>query len=237
MSDPRDLTTLLRSIDLVAFDCDGVLVDSEIIAQEAELDWIRQMGWDIHLDTFRNRFTGKHTEDILQEAADHLGIPLDPEFVAWARADMNRRMQDVASIPDAADAVHSVPVARAVASNSRRESLLGKIALAGVGDAFDRLIFSVDDVPRGKPAPDLYRAAVEAAGTSAARAIAIEDSVTGLTSAHAAGLAVIGFTGASHQTPEGGQALLQAGALAVAADMKELKALLAPIGRNTAPAA
>ena len=210
--------------DLVVFDCDGVLVDSEWIAQEVEMGCLRQMGWDLGEDAFRQRFTGIPTADILHAGAEHLGISIEDDFIQSARADLRERMKAVRAVEGAAEAAASLRCPTAIASNSSRAGLDMKLAACGLDHLFGERTYGYEDVARGKPAPDLYLLACERAGIAPGRAMAIEDSVTGVTSARAAGLTVIGFVGGTHQSRKGAPALLQAGAACVAPDMGVLRA-------------
>ena len=211
-------------MDLVVFDCDGVLVDSEWIAQDVEMAHLHRLGWEIGEDEFRQRFTGIPTTDILHQGAEHLGISIEDDFIQGARTELRTRMQAVQAVEGAAETVASLECPTAIASNSSRAGLGMKLGACGLADMFGERTYGYEDVARGKPAPDLYLLACERAGIEPGRAFAVEDSVTGVTSARAAGLTVIGFVGGTHQSRKGAPALLQAGAACVAPDMAVLRA-------------
>lgn len=218
----------LHLADLIVFDFDGVLLDSEVLSQRVERERLAMLGMEIDLETFRTRFTGVPTRDILVTGAAELGVEISETFIQAARSDLRALMEGVQRVAGAHELISGLPHRIALASNSPRDAMDRKLASSDLARFFAGANYSREDVARPKPAPDLYRLAVERAGVSPANAIAVEDSATGVTAAHAAGLTVVGFLGGSHQSPAGAAALTSAGASVIVHDMTALGALLNP---------
>jgi HAD superfamily hydrolase (TIGR01509 family) len=218
-------------MDAVIFDCDGVLVDSETICLRVELECLAEIGLTYDRDLYADRFLGTNTTDFFRLLNDdhhrHFGRAL-PDGLA---EDMHRRIvtamaAEVAAIHGVHDTIAALKVPKAVASGSSAESLQLKLRKVALFDAFAPHIYSAQIVPRGKPAPDIYLHAAAQIGVAPARCVAVEDSVNGTTSALAAGMRVIGFTGGGHCSPTQTARLHAAGASHVATNMSELSALL-----------
>ncbi len=216
----------------VIFDCDGVLVDSEIIALRVELKALADIG--LHYDdphAFAERFLGQtHAAFHAELDKDHrarLGAPLPEGFGArlvdmiWAEMS-----EFTEAVPGVHGAVAGLAVPVAVASSSGLEHIKHKLRRAGLFEAFDPHIYSGELVARGKPFPDIYLHAAARLGIAPAACIAVEDSVNGVKSAIAAGMTVIGFVGGGHCSPRLGERLNDAGARQVARDMPDLAGIL-----------
>ncbi len=222
-------------MDAVIFDCDGVLIDSETIAHEVELDALKRIGLFADSREYRVRFQGL-TVRSWGEALNELhlaqrGAPLPPGFIDQLSAEITRRiLSDIRPIAGAFDAARAFQGAKAIASSSPKRELHGKVRALGLWDVFDGQVFSGDDVAHGKPAPDLFLLAAGRLGVPGARCIVIEDSVNGVKAGIAAGMTVWGFTGGPHCHPEQGRALSEVGAARVFGDMKALEAVLAGRG-------
>lgn len=213
--------------ELVVFDCDGVLVDSEVLYQRVDLQRIGAMGWPITAEEYRRTFTGLPTHEIFQTVASRLGVDHAPDLIDDLRAEYTAAIEDLQVVPGAVETALAVNVPCAVASNTRSAPLHRKLARCGFGDCFGDLVFSREDVTNPKPAPDIYLLAAQRAGIAPDRAIAVEDSANGVRAAVAASMHVVGFTGGSHQGPESGEDLIAAGAAETAASMPELSRILA----------
>lgn len=216
--------------DLVVFDCDGVLVDSEVLANRAVAELLS--GWIPGLDmgAFSTRFAGVSDAEIIEVLAEEHGVAF-PD-------DLERRVDDAIDalllaelrpIPGVADALAAIPGPKAVASNSPHHRVVASLGRAGITRHFGDRLFTADTVANPKPAPDVYRLAAETLGADPARCLAVEDSVSGVTAARTAGMTVIGFTGASHTWPEHATALRQAGAANTVAAMADLPPALAAL--------
>lgn len=196
-------------IGAVLFDCDGVLADTEWMVNQLVAAELTARGWSMTAAEARQHFLGLAWPAMRPLVEERTG-PLDP---GWERAFGHKIAELLARetlpVEGALDAVRQVAarVPVAVASNSSREELATKMARLGLAEVFGPRVFSFEDVPRPKPAPDIYLAAARACGVEPARCVVIEDSVTGVHAGMAAGCFVLGF---AHDTPA--EALRAAGA-------------------------
>ncbi|HEX7967985.1 MAG TPA: HAD-IA family hydrolase [Stellaceae bacterium] len=214
--------------DLVIFDCDGVLVDSEVIACHAVADTLLAFGHAVAADGIAERFTGMSDKDMYAILAAELGgewpADFDAEMQRRARERFERELQ---SIPGVEAAVAQLPMARCVASSSVPDNLAYKLRRTGLFALFAPAIFSTALVARGKPAPDIFLYAAAQMSAAPARALVIEDSGPGIAAAKAAGMTAFGFAGGSHCRPSHAERLTAAGADLVFDDMRELPGLIA----------
>lgn len=219
----------------VIFDCDGVLVDSEILAIEVEIVMLGELGLAYEPAEYRRRFLGLHDHDF-REALDidcraATGRPLPSDFLHQTHerrlAACKARLTEVAG---AADAIAALTRPMAVASSSPTAFLREKLALGGLLEAFDPHVYSADHVGRGKPHPDVFLHAARNLGVDPAACVAIEDSVNGVLSARAAGMEVWGFGGGGHMDADAARRLVEAGAHRMVADWREARGLFAAFG-------
>lgn len=187
------MNPLPRTPQAVVFDCDGLLVDTEVCWSRAETRIFAAHGHDFGPEQ-KALVIGRTLAGAGESMADYFGRPGAGDELAAELLDLVRRelAQGADALPGAAELVkacaRSVPVA--VASNSPRELLDTALVSAGLADLFP-VSFAADEVERAKPAPDLYRKACEALDALPARSVAFEDSATGVTSARRAGLYVV----------------------------------------------
>jgi HAD superfamily hydrolase (TIGR01509 family) len=226
------------AFDLVIFDCDGVLVDSEVISCQAHADVLSLCGYPITVTQVFDRFLGRSLKQAQIEVEADLGRKLPDDFTARLQNQLFRTfetdLQAVIGITQALDAI-DLPVC--VASSGSHERM--RISL-GATQLYDRLsphIFSSSQVANGKPAPDLFLFAAAQMRADPAACVVVEDSVAGIRGAVAAGMTVLGFHGGSHCGPEHAVALAAAGATATFGDMSQLPALIAQLGQNRAAVA
>jgi HAD superfamily hydrolase (TIGR01509 family) len=225
-------------IDLVIFDCDGVLVDSEVISCRAHAETLTRHGYPITAEGVLRRFLGVSDREARLMVEGELGRNLPDDFeTQMKQAALRMYADELRSIPHVAEAVAALGLPKCVASSGTPEKIRHGLTCAGLYDQFAPQIFSAVEVRRGKPAPDLFLFAAERMNASPGRCIVIEDSVPGVTGARSAGMTVLGFHGGSHCTPGHGQMLRQAGADLTFDDMRQLPDLIAKIGRNQASVA
>ena len=214
---------------LLIFDCDGVLVDSEPIANEVLAETLTALGRPMTAaDSVRTQI-GKPLSDILRETSEIVGRPM-PQSIG---ADMNERLfarfrRELRAMDGVADALARLPQRRCLASSSRPERIDLALAVTALDRFFHRR-FSAVQVAHGKPAPDLFLLAAHEMGAEAASAVVMEDSVSGVIGARAAGMRVIGFVGGGHATPDLAYRLVEAGADRVIAHMRELPTTVAAL--------
>ena len=212
--------------EAVLFDCDGVLVDSELITNGVLRDMLAEQGWHMSLQECMAVFVGKAVMDERARIEAETGKPLTPEWMASFRARRNAALMEHAKpIPHAPEAIARIHAAYAgniaCASGADLPKVLMQMGKTGLLPYFEGRVFSGHDLPRSKPHPDVYLAAAAALGADPTRCAVVEDTVTGVTAGVAAGAMVFGYA------PQGeGQALLAAGAAAVFDSMQALPALL-----------
>jgi HAD superfamily hydrolase (TIGR01509 family) len=181
------------SFDAVVFDCDGVLVDSETPLVAIDQLMLADLGWKLTREELHARFVG-HTADYFEaEVARHVG-PLKPNWREPYRHLIDHALrEDLVPIDGVRHVVTTLDVPVAVASNSSRKRVRESLAIVGLLQFFDGRIVSAEDVPHGKPAPDVYLRAADLLRIPPARCAAIEDSATGVNAARLAGMTVFGY--------------------------------------------
>jgi HAD superfamily hydrolase (TIGR01509 family) len=212
---------------LIIFDCDGVLIDSEIISARVDCEFLRDYGYEITPEELAHRFAGLTTEKIFELAGEEIGRPIPKEVIRRAEVETDRRLgEEVDPIPGVHEMLDALDGPRCICSNSRPERLKISLAKAGLWDRFRPYVFSSREVGegRGKPAPDVFLHGAKLLEFDPADTIVLEDSVAGVTGGVAAGMRVVGFTGASHSWPGHGEALMDAGALTIVRRLKDFPA-------------
>lgn len=222
--------TSLR-FEAVLFDCDGVLVDSEPITNGVLREMLQEQGWTLTPAECMRLFIGKAVKDERALIESRTGRPLTEEWLAQFRHRRNhmleRHLVAVEGSAQAVAAIHAACGGRiACASGADRIKVELQLAKCGLMRWFEGRIFSGHELPRSKPAPDVYLAAAAALGVDPRRCAVVEDTVTGATAGMAAGATVFGYSPpeAGHDAPA---ALRAAGAKAIFTRMGDLPALLA----------
>jgi HAD superfamily hydrolase (TIGR01509 family) len=221
------------AVDLVIFDCDGVLVDSEVISCRLHAHVLSRHGYPITTEQVFDRFLGRSTRQANLEVEAELGRSLPVEFHMQLQDELFRAFEaELDAIPHIAEALDRVARPVCVASSGSHQRMRVSLGSTGLFERFAPHIFSASEVKNGKPAPDLFLFAAERMETPPARCLVIEDSIPGITGARAAGMTVLGFHGGSHCRPHHEDALRAAGAQYIFDDMRLLPALLAQIDQN-----
>jgi HAD superfamily hydrolase (TIGR01509 family) len=213
--------------DLVIFDCDGVLVDSEPICSRVLSEELGALGLELSVDQVTEEFVGCSWPDTLARIERRLGRPIPPHFhprlgVKLVAA-LESELQPVPGIPEL---LRTVTVPFCVASNGGEREVRTSLRTAGLLDHFQGRIFTAAQVARGKPAPDLFLHAAAVMGADPRRSVVVEDTVVGVRAAVAAGMDVLGYTGTFPA------ATLEAEGAVAFADMTELIGLLERPGRG-----
>lgn len=221
--------------DLVIFDCDGVLIDSEIIAARVEAQLLTAAGFEITPEELLENYAGLTFKDVMLRIEQMAGIPLQASLLDEAEALTDKRLAEVRPIDGVYDAVMAVTAKRCICSNSSPERLEMMLTATRIKPLFGANIFSslATESRKPKPAPDVFLHAAKAMGAEPRNCIVIEDSVHGIRGAKAAGMRVIGFTGAAHSYPGHADALTEAGAETVIRRWAELKPVLAALSEWT----
>jgi HAD superfamily hydrolase (TIGR01509 family) len=184
----------MMSFELVIFDCDGVLVDSERLAVRTEAQILASLGWPLTEAEVVDRFVGRSAEYMHAQIEQQLGRPVDweREFESRYRDVFERELRPVEGIVEVLQALRTPTC---VASSGTHAKIRFSLRLTGLLDFFQDRIFSVQDVPRGKPEPDLFLYAAERMGIAPTMCAVVEDSPSGLEAALAAGMRVFAFAG------------------------------------------
>jgi HAD superfamily hydrolase (TIGR01509 family) len=190
---------VIRPTELVIFDCDGVLVDSEPIALRINQEMLASLGWHLATDEIVDLFVGKSIIANRETVEDHLGGPLPDgwldEFVARIHAAHATELERVDGVTEALDGIDMLGIATCVASSGTHAKIEHSLRLVGLYERFAGRIFSATDVAAGKPAPDLFLHAARALGADPAACVVIEDSRYGVQAARAAAMRSIGYAG------------------------------------------
>lgn len=216
--------------DAVLFDCDGVLVDSEPLTNGVLRDMLEALGWKLTPEECMRQFVGKAVKDEAAIIEAKTGKALTEEWMVSFRtrrnAALERDLLAVRNIHEAIAAIHTHHGGRiACASGADRFKVELQLEKVGLMSYFKGFIFSGHELPRSKPAPDVYLAAAHALGVYPQRCAVVEDSVTGVIAGVAAGATVFGYSPpeAGHDAPD---ALRRAGAVEIFTDMAKLPGLV-----------
>jgi HAD superfamily hydrolase (TIGR01509 family) len=210
---------------LLIFDCDGVLVDSEQLANSTLAELMTSLGHPMTAEQAIRTFTGRSLADVVALAESLLGrrIPGDVGERFGERL-LARFRSELAPVAGVRAAIAALPYRKCVASSSTCERLALSLELTGLAPLFGQHVYSATQVARGKPAPDLFLFASQSMDETPSDCIVIEDSVLGIEAARAAGMTAIGFVGASHANDDLARCLAAAGASIVIHSMAELPA-------------
>ena len=212
----------MAAVELVIFDCDGVLIDSERLGVEVDVMALRELGWPLSETEAIARFVGRSDRENRAAIEAHLDRKL-PD--GWGDQVDERYRQAFATaltpVDGVLEALDRISLPTCVASSGTHEHLRYTLELTGLYDRFAGRIFSADDVGRGKPAPDLFLLAAERMDAKPARCVVVEDSRPGVEAARAAGMRVLAFAGGLTAAE-----LLDGPDTIVFYDMRELPSLL-----------
>ena len=207
---------------LVIFDCDGVLVDSEPISNRVFRDMLDEIGLPLSLDYMYEHFVGLSMDACMDLVSQLRGQPAPEGFLACVQQRTEEALRaHVQPMPGIHDVLDGLRLPYCVASSGAHSKIRTSLGATGLLDRFDGRIFSAQDVPRSKPAPDLFLHAAATLGHAPVRCLVIEDTPTGVRAGIAAGMRVFGFAAI---TPA--QRLVDAGAHATFGTMRELPALI-----------
>ena len=214
---------------LVIFDCDGVLVDSELIASRVLAQVVSEQCFPLTAQQAIERFTGLSLATVLSSIEAQWGRRLPPDFREQLRTrDYAAFRAELKPIEGTAAVLERLTMARCVASSGVLEKIRLTLGTTGLLHYFEPRLFSAQMVARGKPAPDLFLFAAERMGVAPQDCVVVEDSVAGIQAARAANMVPVGFAGGGHAGPGYAQMLREAGATVVIDRMSELPQLLIP---------
>ncbi len=210
----------MSRFDLVIFDCDGVLVDSERLAVRTEAVILASLGWPLSEAEIIERFVGRSAGHMQEVVEEHIGRPVDweAEFEPLYREAYESELVPVEGVVEALDRI-TTPTC--VASSGSHEKMNFTLALTGLSDRFAGRIFSGDEVARGKPDPDIFLYAATRMGRAPDRCAVVEDSMSGVSAGVAAGMSVFAFAGGVTSASQ-----LERAGVVVFDDMRQLPDLL-----------
>ena len=183
-------------VELVIFDCDGVLIDSERLAVKVDVVVLRTLGWPMSEAEVIERFVGRSNADIQADIEAHLGRSLPAGWQERFESLYDEAFDaELTPVDGVLDALERITLPNCVASSGTHQHLRYRLGLTGLYGRFAGRIFSVEDVARGKPAPDLFLHAAEQMGTAPGRCAVVEDSRPGVQAARAAGMRVLAYAG------------------------------------------
>ena len=216
--------SIMNKIRHILFDCDGVLVDTEYTAAVKMCEALRDAGASIDLDHYLQVHSGTTFSGILEH---YFGNSMSAEdkvtLMNRVEADVAAAVKPVIGIPEL---LTRLDVNKSVVSNSSIATVEHALDVTRMADFFSNRIFSSEQVPKAKPAPDLYYFTIESLGLRPEEILVVEDSRTGVQAATSAGLSVIGFGGASHIRPGHEEKLQELGAVHTAIDAASLEQVL-----------
>ncbi len=211
---------------LVIFDCDGVLIDSEIIAARAQSRALAEHGIAITPQEAARRFAGIPDADMWQTLQDENASVLPEDFPRqYADRLQDTFRQELRALPGVREtlaALRQRGIEYCVASSSTPPKLEAALKLVGLWDEFAPNVFSTAQVAHGKPAPDVFLFAARQMRTAILECVVVEDSVPGVRAARAARMRAVGYVGASHNGPDQRKRLLDEGAFEVIDDLQRL---------------
>jgi HAD superfamily hydrolase (TIGR01509 family) len=213
--------------DLVIFDCDGVLVDSELIFGRVLGECLIELDYPMTANEAVALHLGKNRVTLSAAVAARLGRALpDAFFEMFAARSAAAFERELLPMPGVLELLAALPGPRCVASNGHLDRVRQRLAMTGLLPHFEPHVFSASQVAHGKPAPDLFLFAAKQFGARPADCVVVEDSLAGVEAAIAAGMPVVGFSGGSHCPGDYGNLLRVAGCAQVLAEMPDLAAFL-----------
>ncbi|HEX7908402.1 MAG TPA: HAD family phosphatase [Paraburkholderia sp.] len=208
-------------------DCDGVLIDSEAVAARMLVHELEARWPGVEVEPVVMPLLGLRIEKVLEGTAAKLGKHLTAEDIDAIRRAVEAAAMQAPTVEGIEAALAQVPLIKACASNSFRPYVETVLTRTGLVKFFGDHLFCADAVPNPKPAPDVYLAAAKGLGLAPSACLVVEDSVTGVTAAAAAGMTVLGFIGGGHASDAQIDKLHAAGARHVFDDMQQLPELAA----------
>jgi HAD superfamily hydrolase (TIGR01509 family) len=215
----------MAPIEAIIFDFDGVIADSEALANRVIAERVTALGVPTTLDDALHRYQGRRWAEAMALIEDDIGRPLprgfSEEVLALLRACFRTELCEV---PGATAFIRRfASMRRCIASSSALARLHHGLELLKLTEHFDGMVFSAEMVARGKPHPDIFLHAAEAIGVAPPRCLVIEDSASGVEAAVAAGMTVVGLCAGAHSRDGHGDRLISAGAVIAAASWAEVE--------------
>ncbi|WP_230424027.1 HAD family hydrolase [Streptomyces radicis] len=218
----RDSRGPLGPFDLIIFDCDGVLVDSEPLALRVCVDLGAELGWPLTEEEIIHRFLGRSERAVRGQIAERLGEEAASRWGVSYRERLDAAIDtELTAVDGIVEALDAITVPHCIASSGLHAKMRRTLGRTGLYERFAGRVFSASEVERGKPEPDLFLHAASRMGAEPARCAVVEDSQYGVRAARAAGMRSFGYAGGL--TPA---AWLEGENTVVFDDMRKLPGLL-----------
>lgn len=188
-----------HNIELVIFDCDGVLIDSEIISAGILIDQLRAVGVNVDLDYVQHNFLGRSFPKVAQDIREHIGVELPDSFETEYRASLLSEFElGLRKTDGLDDMLGQLRPSACVATSSSPQRVKRSLELVGLDRIFAGNVFTASEVANGKPAPDLFLHTARSMTVAPVNCLIVEDSLPGIRAAIAAEMSVVRYVGASH---------------------------------------
>ncbi|MFV0359929.1 HAD family hydrolase [Tropicimonas sp.] len=185
--------------DLVIFDCDGVLIDSELISARMLVAELAEWGVEVDLPYVARHFLGRSYPVVIAQIRREFGLALTPAFEADYRARLLAAFaSDLREMPGVREVLETLACPYCLATSSSPPRVRRSLEIVGLTPYFTGRVWTASEVERGKPAPDLFLHAAARMGVAPGRCLVVEDSLNGVQAGLAAGMTVWHFTGGSH---------------------------------------
>jgi HAD superfamily hydrolase (TIGR01509 family) len=212
-------------VQLIIFDCDGVLIDSEIVVCRLTSEELTKVGYPLTVEDVIERYAGRPEREMIDHIEQDWGQALPREYFSRIRQRIGEAYaQELRAMPNAAETLNRIRLPLCVASSSYPEKLRLGLERTGLAGCFGADIISASYVAHGKPAPDVFIYAAGWMRTPIPNCLVVEDSIPGVRAARSAGMRVFGFTGGSHCRSGHAERLTEAGAERILPDLRDLLA-------------
>lgn len=219
----------MKNIQLVIFDCDGVLVESEYLAARIEAKLLTDAGYPVDAHTMTERFSGLTFKDTLLQIEQEADVPLSASLLTQVNKLIDLALETELEAVDGAErTLRRIKLPKCICSNSSSDRLGISLGRTGLYRLFEPHIFAAHEVgtKKGKPDPNVFLFAAKRFNAEPQATVVIEDSVHGVAAAVKAGMRVIGFTGGMHTYPGHGDQLIEAGAETVVARFVDIPGVI-----------
>lgn len=219
----------MPACELILFDCDGTVMDSELIAAECEVEHLEPFGVQMTAQEFALRFAGTSAQFAKQTLEEMIGRSLPDDHTDTVKAKIRERLwREVKPMPGIHDVLDRLDQPRCICSNADMEKLKIELTRGELWDRFRPYVYSAYEIEsrKRKPEPDLFLHAADEFSVSPSACVVVEDSIPGIQAGKAAGMRVVGFTGGSHTHTTHADILTEAGAETVIKRLVDLPAII-----------
>lgn len=217
--------------DLIIFDCDGVLIDSEVLSAEVLIAEVAELGLVIDRAYVRQNFLGRSFPTVARTIRERFRLDLPEDFERRYRASLLQRFEkELHTTPGIEAFLEGLALPSCVATSSSPQRVAQSLAISGLDRFFGDRVFTASQVANGKPAPDLFLFAANRMGADPARTLVIEDSFPGVAAARAAGMPVLVYAGGAHLRHAPPEDLPPAPAFDSWADLPQIMESIFPVG-------